>query len=144
MHRVAKELLLHDSQGRSNGEFYLPVSGLVNKHPFCGYLLPCFRIFALCWWVHYFNGLRHLMRMCCLVFWNSKTLWCALQRKHVTQKIFLQTWVIVLLTLALMLMNQQYTLNKVSQNKIYVLINWWKCFESRYSRTYPCIQIYRI
>ena len=100
-------------------------------------------LYALYWWVTILMASRHHADVLPSV-WNSKTLWCALQRKHVTQKISLQTWVIVLLTLGLMLMNQQYTLNKVSQNKIYVLINWWKCFEQTHSRTYLCFQIYRI
>ena len=142
MRRGAKELMPHTySQQRSNCDFYLPGSGLVNKYPFCGLFTAMFpHFYALCWWVHL--GLRHHADVLPNV-WNSKPLWCALQRKHVTQKIFLQTWVIVL-TLGSMLMNQQYTLNKVSESKIYGLINWWKCFEQMHSRTYPCIQIYRI
>ena len=66
MHRGAKELMPHTySQQRSNCDFYLPDSGLVNKYPFCGLFTAMFpHFYALCWWVHYFK-------------WPQASCWCA-------------------------------------------------------------------
>lgn len=67
-----------------------------------------------------------LVMNCCLVFLSTR-LWCDLQTKHIRKHYnpFVQEWVIVLIAVNSVLMNE-HLLNKLSINKhTYIKIMYW-------------------
>ena len=70
---------------------------------------------AFCWWFHCINGPKPRAEVLSRVL-GTRRLWCALQRKFKGNSIS-QSWIIVLLAVSSMLMNQRYILNQVSRNR---------------------------
>lgn len=95
---------------------------------FCGLIQSFPQLCAFCWWFCWcLKWPPSIVLKCHSVFLSAGRLWCALQRKYVYQISFLQAWILELLAVSSVLINQQYitvSLNK-NINKINLRIDWF-------------------
>lgn len=93
-------------------------SHAVNKHPFHGLFSDIFFAFLCCLSViPLFKWPVSVLLRCYLVLLRARRMWRTLQRKYACVVNCDQAWVMVLLAMSLMLIDQHYILNHVSWNR---------------------------